>query len=57
MKLISWNVNGIRAVLNKGFLKWFEKEGKPTLASNPEKIHSSRVKVITYQTEPRDGEQ
>lgn len=23
MKLISWNVNGIRAVLNKGFAEWF----------------------------------
>lgn len=24
MKIYSWNVNGIRAVLKKGFLKWFE---------------------------------
>lgn len=26
LKLISWNVNGIRAVLKKGFLKWLDKE-------------------------------
>ena len=26
MKLISWNVNGIRAVYKKGFLDWFNKE-------------------------------
>lgn len=26
MKLISWNVNGIRSVYNKGFLEWFTKE-------------------------------
>ena len=25
MKLISWNVNGIRACLNKGFKEFFEK--------------------------------
>ncbi len=24
MKIISWNVNGIRAVVKKGFLKWFK---------------------------------
>ncbi len=26
MKMISWNVNGIRAIHKKGFLDWFEKE-------------------------------
>ena len=26
MKLISWNVNGLRAVLRKGFLDWLERE-------------------------------
>ncbi|MBF0479775.1 MAG: exodeoxyribonuclease III [Candidatus Omnitrophica bacterium] len=26
MKLISWNVNGIRAISNKGFWEWFKKE-------------------------------
>ena len=30
MKIISWNVNGIRAVLRKGFLKWLDKE-KPDI--------------------------
>ena len=27
MKLISWNVNGLRACLNKGFLDFFEETG------------------------------
>lgn len=27
MKIISWNVNGIRAIAKKGFLDWFEKTG------------------------------
>ena len=25
-KIISWNVNGIRACVNKGFISWLEKE-------------------------------
>jgi exodeoxyribonuclease III len=31
MKLISWNVNGIRSVCNKGFLEWFTKESPDIL--------------------------
>lgn len=30
LKLLSWNVNGIRAVLKKGFLEWLDKE-KPDI--------------------------
>jgi exodeoxyribonuclease-3 len=30
MKLLSWNVNGIRAIYKKGFLDWFNKE-KPDI--------------------------
>ena len=55
MKLISWNVNGIRAAEKKGFLDWFEKEradivcvqeikANPSQLSpellNPKKYHS-----------------
>lgn len=31
IKIISWNVNGIRAVLRKGFLKWLDKENPDIL--------------------------
>lgn len=31
MKLISWNVNGIRSVYNKGFLEWFTRESPDIL--------------------------
>jgi exodeoxyribonuclease III len=31
MKLISWNVNGIRSVYNKGFLEWFARESPDIL--------------------------
>ena len=27
MKIISWNINGIRAINGKGFLGWLEKSG------------------------------
>ena len=26
LKLVSWNVNGLRAVAKKGFLDWFRSE-------------------------------
>lgn len=32
MKLISWNVNGIRAVWKKGFLDWFEQQDADVVA-------------------------
>ncbi len=43
MKLISWNVNGIRAVLNKGFLNFVEQENPDLLCiqeikANPEQV-------------------
>jgi exodeoxyribonuclease-3 len=31
MKLISWNVNGIRSVYNKGFVEWFTRESPDIL--------------------------
>ncbi len=31
MKILSWNVNGIRAVVKKGFLEWFHKESPDIL--------------------------
>ena len=37
MKLISWNVNGIRAAYNKGFNDFFDKE-------NTEKIKENYIK-------------
>lgn len=43
MKLISWNVNGIRAVLNKGFLKWFEKESPDVLCLQETKANPGQL--------------
>jgi exodeoxyribonuclease-3 len=38
MKLISWNVNGIRAVLNKGFFDFVKSENPDVLCLQETKI-------------------
>lgn len=43
MKLISWNVNGIRAVQNKGFLEWFENEQPDILCLQETKAHPDQL--------------
>ncbi len=43
MKLISWNVNGIRSVLKKGFLDFVEHEKPDVICLQEVKAHSSDV--------------
>jgi len=43
MKLISWNVNGIRAVAKKGFLDWFLKEEPDVLCLQETKAEEPQV--------------
>lgn len=43
MKLITWNVNGIRAVLNKGFVEWLEKESPDILCLQETKAHPDQL--------------
>lgn len=43
MKLISWNVNGIRAVHKKGFLEWFLKEKADIVCVQETKAHEEQV--------------
>ncbi len=43
MKLISWNVNGIRAAQKKGFLEWFEKESPDILCLQETKAHPDQL--------------
>lgn len=45
MKLISWNVNGLRAVLNKGFLDFFETE-------KPDILCLQEIKAKPEQVDP-----
>lgn len=39
MKLISWNVNGVRAAVRKGFLEWLEKESPDAMCIQETKAH------------------
>ncbi len=43
MKLISWNVNGIRAVAKKGFLEWLAKENPDILCLQETKADSDQL--------------
>ena len=46
MKLVSWNVNGIRAVLGKGFLEFVKKENPDVLCIQETKAHPDQVDKI-----------
>jgi len=55
MKIISWNVNGIRAIEKKGFLEWLKKEDPDILCiqetkSRPEQLSDNLLKPLNYQT-------
>jgi exodeoxyribonuclease III len=43
LKLISWNVNGIRAVWKKGFLDWFNAEAPDILGLQETKISAEQL--------------
>jgi exodeoxyribonuclease III len=43
LKLFSWNVNGIRAVNNKGFLDWFKKESPDILCLQETKARPEQL--------------
>ena len=42
-KLISWNVNGIRAAYKKGFLDWMKKENPDILCIQETKAHEEQL--------------
>ena len=53
MKLVSWNVNGIRACDKSGFLKWFEKEDADIVCvqeikANPEQLEEKLRNPLKY---------
>lgn len=43
MRLLSWNVNGIRAVEKKGFLEWFTKEAPDVLCLQETKAEKEQL--------------
>jgi len=47
MKLISWNVNGIRAILKKNFMEFLEQEKPDILCLQETKANDSQVEINT----------
>ena len=47
MKLISWNVNGIRACLEKGFLDFFQQEDADFFCIQETKMQPGQAEVNT----------
>lgn len=43
IRLLSWNVNGIRAIQKKGFLDWFQKENPDVLCLQETKAHPNQL--------------
>lgn len=43
MEIVSWNVNGIRSVVRKGFFGWLEKESPDILSLQETKIDEDRL--------------
>ena len=43
MKLYSWNVNGIRAIKDKGFIEWITKEQPEVLCVQETKIQENQL--------------
>ena len=49
MKFISWNVNGIRAVLKKGFLDFLEEQNPDIICLQETKAHKEQVDISLDQ--------
>ena len=55
VRLLSWNVNGIRAIQKKGFLEWFKKDNPDILClqetkAHPEQLDDALKNVDGYQS-------
>lgn len=48
MKLISWNVNGYRAVLNKGFEEFFKRENPDIICIQEAKVTKEQIEIEKY---------
>ncbi|MBU1252217.1 MAG: exodeoxyribonuclease III [Nanoarchaeota archaeon] len=46
MKILSWNVNGIRAILKKGFMDFIIKENPDILCLQETKAHPEQVDIV-----------
>ncbi len=51
MRILSWNVNGIRAVMKKGFKEWVVDENPDVLCLQETKIHTSQLEKAGLKLE------
>lgn len=49
MKIITYNINGIRAAINKGLLTWLEHASPDVLCLQEIKAHPEQIDVIAFQ--------
>ena len=52
IKLISWNVNGIRAALKKGLLDFIDSEAPDVLCLQETKISTDLVEDFSFEAYP-----
>ena len=55
MNIISYNVNGIRAAINKGFVDWLKRESPDVIClqeikANKEQVEVSEIENLGYNT-------
>lgn len=50
MKIISYNVNGLRAAIKKGFLEWLEKENPDIICIQETKMQEDQVDKLAFET-------
>jgi exodeoxyribonuclease III len=49
LKIISYNVNGIRAALNKGFAEWMSKESPDVLCMQETKAQPEQIDTLVFE--------
>jgi len=45
IRLLSWNVNGLRAICRKGFLEWLNRDGPDILALQETRVAADQVPI------------
>jgi exodeoxyribonuclease-3 len=52
MRLLSWNVNGIRSAIRKGFWDWLDADAPDVLCLQETRIHSDQLRPF-HGTSPK----
>lgn len=50
MKIISYNVNGIRAALNKGFIDWLQAANPDVICIQETKAHKEQLDLSLFES-------